>query len=78
MELADQREVQYWHLNKIFWSYLATSLNIKEVESVRAGGSKGLKDFLGAIVPDKVSISFTLRPNETSFFSFNISAYNFT
>ena len=53
MEFADQRKVQYWHLNEIFWSYLATSLNIKEVESVRAGGSKGLKDFLGAIIPDK-------------------------
>ena len=46
------------HLNLIFRSYLATSLNIKEVKSVRAGGSKGLEDFLGAIVPGKGPTSY--------------------
>ena len=39
-------------------SYLATSLNIKEVESVGAGGSKGLEDFLGTIVPGKGKTSY--------------------
>ena len=58
MELAYHKKSLVRHLNLIFRSYLATSLNIKEVKSVRAGGSKGLEDFLGAIVPGKGPTSY--------------------